>query len=190
MITLSNGAKIYNFGRPKLFLMGGVHGEERAPVMALMTIIKDDLKDVWVLPCLNIQGHKELNRFCGDKNLNGEFKGDTTIDFMLELMEILKNNIPDTFVDLHEDVNSSNDYIWSDFDNDDAKVRVYCERHKVGLIYQPDIDEYYYSTVGTSQSFAREIGVKNCYTTETAQYAPFDKRLKANKNYIKLFMGV
>jgi predicted deacylase len=188
-VKLSNGAKIYTYGRPKLFLMGGVHGEERAPVMALMTIIKDDLKDVWILPCLNIQGHRELNRFCGKKNLNGEFKEDTTVDFMQELMQILKDNVPTTFVDMHEDVESSNDYIWSDFDNDDTKVRNYCKANNLGLFYQPEVDEYYYSTVGTSQSFARKIGVKNCYTTETAQYAPFDERLKANKKFIKLFMG-
>ena len=106
-----------------------------------------------------------------------------------EAMEILKKNVPTTFVDMHEDVNSSNDYIWSDFDNDDLKIRNYCKANNLGMIYQPDIDEYYYSTVGTSQSFAREIGVKNCYTTETAQYAPFDKRLKRNKDYIKLFIG-
>ena len=188
MITLSNGANIYDFGRPKLFLMAGVHGEERSPVMALMTIIKDDLKDVWVMPCLNIQGHKELNRYCGNKNLNGEFKEETTLDFMQELMELLKNNVPDMFVDLHEDVSTENDYIWSHFDNEEKmenKVRKYCKENKIGMMYQPDI-EYY---KGCSETFARNIGVKSAYTTETKQYAPFDERLKANKNYIKLFIG-
>jgi len=188
MIKLSNGATIYDFGRPKLFLMGGVHGEERAPVMALMTIIKDDLKDVWILPCLNIQGHKELNRFCGDKNLNEEFNEDTILDFMTELMDLLRNNKPEVFVDLHEDVCAENDYIWTHFDNEkklENKVRAYCKENKVGLLYQPHIK--YYN--GSSEIFARSIGIPSCYTTETRQYAPFDKRLKMNKNYIKLFLG-
>jgi predicted deacylase len=188
MIKLSNGARIYDNGRPDVFLMAGIHGEERAPVMALMTIIKDDLKNVWVLPCLNIQGHKELNRYCGDKNLNGEFKEDTTLDFMQELMEILHCNKPKVFVDMHEDVCAENDYIWSHFDNEESvenKVRVYCKRNDVGLLYQPNIE--YYN--GCSETWARSIGIPNCYTTETKQYAPFDKRLKANKKYIDLFLG-
>jgi len=188
MIKLSNGAKIYDNGRPDLFLMAGVHGEERAPVMALMAMTKDDLKDVWILPCLNIQGHKELNRFCGDKNLNDEFKEETTLNFMQELIEILKNNKPKVFVDLHEDVMTENDYIWTHFDNEkklENKVRAYCKKKNIGLMYQPNI-EYY---KGSSEWFARSIGIPSCYTTETKQYAPFDERLKANKEYIKLFLG-
>jgi len=187
-MKLSNGAEIHTYGRPHLFLMAGVHGEERAGTMALMTIIRDDLKDVWILPCLNIQGHTELNRYCGDKNLNEEFKEDTTLNFMQELMEILRNNKPEIFVDLHEDVCAENDYIWSNFSNEknmDKKVKNFCKKNGVGLLYQPDIDYY----KGSSEQFARKIGVPSCYTTETKQYAPFDKRLKRNKDYIKLFLG-
>jgi len=186
-IKLSNGAEIYTYGRPDLFLMAGIHGEERAPVMALMTILNDGLENVWVLPCLNIQGHKELNRFCGTKNLNDEFTDETTLDFMQELMEILRNNKPKIFVDMHEDVCAENDYIWTHFSNDEYienEVRAYCENNGIGLLYQPTI-EYY---KGSSERFAREIGVSNCYTTETRQYAPFSKRLRSNKNYIKFFL--
>ena len=192
MITLTNGAKIYQYGRPDLFLMSGVHGEERASVMALMTILSNDLKNVWILPCLNIQGHNELNRFCGNKNLNDEFTENTTLDFMQELMDILKNNKPKIFVDMHEDTEAQNNYIWTHFSNDEYiedRVRAYCKENDLGLFYQPEVDEYYYSTIGTSQSFAERIGVPNSYTTETMQYAPFNKRLKANKNYIKFFLG-
>ena len=158
--------------------MGGVHGDERAPVMALKTFIKSDLEDVWILPCLNMQGYKEFNHFCGDNNLNDEFTKDTTLVFIQELMEILKNNKPDLFVDMHEDVEASNDYIWTDFDNGD--INEYCKENNLGLLYQPEIDEYYYSTKGTSQSFAREIGIKNCYTTETWAYSPINRRLNRN----------
>jgi len=187
-VKLTNGAEIHTYGRPNLFLMSGVHGEERAGVMALTTILKDGLENVWILPCLNIQGHQELNRYCGDKNLNDEFRKETTLGFMQELMEILKNNKPKIFVDLHEDVCAESDYIWSHFSNEkniDKKVRSFCEKKDVGLVYQPDI-EYY---KGSSEQFARKIGIPSCYTTETKQYAPFAKRLKRNKDYIKLFIG-
>ncbi len=186
MIKLSNGAAIYNNGRCGKFLMGGVHGDERAPVVALTTFIKLDLEDVWILPCLNMQGHKELNHFCGDKNLNDEFREDTTLVFMQELIEILKNNKPNLFVDMHEDVEASNDYIWTDFDNDDIKE--YCKANNLGLFYHPEVDEYYDSTKGTSQSFAREIGIKNCYTTETWAYSPLNRRVKRNIEYINYFL--
>ncbi len=193
MIKLSNGARIYTYGKPNLFLLGGVHGEERASAMALMHTLSDNLKNVWILPCLNKQGYEELNRLCGKKNLNEEFEEDTTLPFMHELMNILKENKPKIFVDMHEDVDASNAYIWTHFFNEkkiEKKVRAYCKANDIGLTYQPDVDEYYYSTKGTSQSFAHEIGVPSSYTTETMQYAPFDKRLKQNREYINFFLSI
>ena len=186
MITLVNGAKIYQYGRPKIFLMSGVHGEERAGVMALLTILKNDLKDVWILPCLNVQGHKELNRFCNGDNLNHEFQGDTTIDFMQELMEIIKNNKPDLFVDLHEDTEEDCNYIWSNFKNTmNKEVELYCERNDYGYFCYPDSAYYKYS----SETWARSIGIPNAYTTESYSYQPFQDRLKVNKGFIKFFLS-
>jgi hypothetical protein len=190
MITLLNGAKILQYGEPRLFIMAGVHGEETAPIIAIKTCLHDKLKDVWFLPCLNIQGYKENNRFCGTKNLNDEFRKDTKLEFMQEFLEILEKEKPEVFVDMHEDTDAANDYIWGDFDNEctlDGRVRKYCKDNKLGLIYQPEVDAYYYSTIGTSQSFAKNIGIKSAYTTETMQYQSYSKRLKQNRNYIDFF---
>ena len=187
MIVLTNGAKIYQYGRPKKFLMSGVHGEERAGVMTLISIIKDNLKDVWVLPCLNMQGHKELNRFCNGKNLNDEFREDTTIDFMRELMEVIRNNKPDLFIDLHEDTEEDCNYIWSNFKNKmNNEVELFCKRKDYGYFCYPDSGYYKYS----SESWARSIGIPSAYTTESFQYQPLQDRLKVNKGFVEFFLSM
>ena len=116
-IKLKNDSTIYCYGEPKRFFMGGVHGEERAPVMALNTLLRDNLEDVWILPCLNRKGFEDYNRFHGKYNLNSQFKPDTPFDFMKQLMDILLNEKPKLFVDMHEDVDSHFDYIWTSFQN-------------------------------------------------------------------------
>ncbi len=185
MITLVNGAKIYQFGRPKTFLISGVHGEERAGVVALLHLVNDKPKDVWILPCLNVQGYGELNRFCNGKNLNDEFREDTDIDFMQELMEIIKNNKPELFVDLHEDISEDVNYIWTHFSNTiNSEVLSFCERKDYMYLCYPNVSYY----KNSSETWARSIGITNCYTTESYQYQPFKKRLKVNKGFIEFFL--
>lgn len=196
IIKLENNAIIYKFGEPKLFIMAGIHGEEMAPIKALQETIDDykkgnyEFHNTWVLPCLNIKGYKENNRFYYDANLNGEFKDSTDIYFMYELTSILKKYNIEIFVDLHEDVDAQADYMWSTFKNDsgiDNKVREFCKQINIGLIYQPPVKFY----EGSSGSFAEKLSnIKATYTTETMQYAPINDRIKRNKEYIQFFKSL
>jgi len=191
-IKLFNGAIIYAHGEAKRFFMAGVHGEERASVMALNTLLRDNLEDVWILPCLNRKGFEELNRFHGKYNLNSEFKPDTKLEFMKQLMDIVENERPKLFVDMHEDVELYFDYIWTTHDNDfNDEVRLFCKKEDIGLLYcpekfpeVPDVNRY----VGDSENWARKICP--AFTTETAQYNSFNNRVRMNRKYFEFFMGV
>lgn len=193
-IELKNGSVIYCYGEPLRFFLGGVHGEERAPVMALESILKEDLQDVWILPCLNQKGFAENNRFRGRYNLNSEFKSDTKLEFMLQLMEIISTAKPKLFVDMHEDVDTYYNYIWTSFDNGDslnAQVRKFCRKEDIGLLYCPNkwpespAMNFYR---GTSETWARQICPS--FTSETAQYNSIDERISMNKKYFEFFMGI
>lgn len=192
-IKLSNGAIIYAHGKANRFFMAGVHGEERAPVMALNTLLRDNLEDVWILPCLNKKGFEEFNRFHGKYNLNSQFKSDTELPFIKELMYIIQNESPKLFVDMHEDVDSHYDYIWTSFNNSkyNDEVEDFCKKEDVGLLYcpekwpeQPAMNMY----KTAAEDWARKICP--AFTTETAQYNAFNNRVRMNKKYFEFFMGV
>jgi len=172
-MKLSNGAMIYCFGEPNLFIMAGSHGEEKAPIIALEWLLEKKPKNVWVLPCLNIRGFKDDNRFYNGIstrdgvqetfNLNREYKPKTKLLFMQELQTIIRENKPEIFIDMHEHIaeESENDFIWSSLDNKDeeteSKLRDFCRQYDVGITYQPIVKELKYS----SDFFARRCGVLN-----------------------------
>jgi len=191
-LKLSNGAVIYQFGKPNLFLMGGVHGEEKAPVIALHNFLKKHhgrINNTWILPCLNVEGFQNENRLCGEINLADEFKDDTNVKFMQELLDLINNNKPRLFLDMHEDCESDADYIWTHWDNYslnpvlDEYVRKYCREKDVGLKYWPDTRYF----VGTSETYMRSILIPGAYTTETYLYQNLKKRVDKNLEFAEQF---
>ena len=191
-LKLSNGAVIYQFGKPNAFIMSGVHGEERAGVMALNKFLikhQGKINNTWILPCLNIEGFENQNRLCGTINLADEFREDTDLKFMQELLSILENNKPHIFVDLHEDCESDADYVWTHWDNFnlnpmlEENLRDFCRKNSIGLKYWPD-SKYY---DGTGEKFARNILIPSAYTTETFLYQNLDVRIKRNLEFAEQF---
>ena len=202
-LILSNGAQIHKFGAPKLFLIGGIHGEEIAPVLALegeierayTTEMRTDkapvLENVWVLPCLNMEGREQQNRYYREHNLNSEFKETSYINFMQELVvNILQKYDIGILVDMHEDTDAHNDYIWNTFYNPsfiDNQVSEFCKKLDIGMTYQPEV-EFYRGTCGDFG--AEQNNINATFTTETMQYAPIEKRVERNKEYIKFFKSL
>lgn len=188
LIKLYNGAEIYTFGKPYLFLMSGVHGEERSGPLALRKLVKSaELNNVWVLPCLNVEGYNGNNRLCGQFNLNSEWKETTQLDFMKQLMALLEMNKPKLFVDLHEDYEQVS-YVWSNFNNPtniEKEVRDFCVKRKVGWIVWPR-DKVY---EGTSEDWAQSQNIP-AYTPEVGMYNNFDKRLIMAEKFIEFFIDL
>ncbi len=192
-IQLSNKATLYKFGNPNGIIISGVHGEERAGPMAIQRLLSTEpelFENVWILPVLNIDGYNKQYRYNNYKfNLNSEFKPDTKLKFISEFMDIMKSINPSLFIDLHEDCESRSDYIWTHSDNGEkieSLVRDFCKDTKTGLIYWPTIDFYKYS----SESFARSLGIKNCYTLETTLNKPLEDRVTKHIKYIKFFLDL
>lgn len=179
-MKLSNGATIYKFGKPKLFVLAGVHGEEVSPIVTLNQIIGSDLKDVWILPCLNVKGFKEMTRKDGKYNLNDEFKFDSELTYMSELCKVLEEIKPDMFVDMHEDCESDVDYIWTHKKND---INLDGQLKDTGIFVHPGSDFY----KGTSETFMRNLGCRNAFTTEVTTEKPLEERIKKNKLYFNYF---
>ena len=189
MIKLYNGAEIYTFGKPHLFIMSGVHGEERSGPLALRKLIhyNKNLENVWVLPCLNLEGFNTNNRYCGTYNLNSEWKDATQVDFVKQLMALLEMNKPKLFVDLHEDYEQV-DYVWSNHNNPvniENEVRDFCIKRKVGWIVWPR-DKVY---EGTSEDWAAQKGIP-AYTPEVGMYQNFDKRMVMANKFIEFFVDL
>jgi len=201
MLRLSNGVTIHQFGEPRLFIVAGSHGDEKAPVIAIESILTKKLKnDVWIISCLNKQGFADENRFySGIKtrdglqenfNLNREYRARTKLKFMKELQDIIKEYKPEIFLDMHEHIaeDTANDFIWSSLDNKneavESNLREFCRQHKVGIIYQPLTKEYRDS----SDFFARRFGSLNAYSTETYKYNPIKRRVSMNKKFVRFFL--
>ena len=194
MITLSNGAQIYNFGKPNLFLMSGVHGEERSGPIALLNLLKRNrgkLNNIWILPCLNVKGYEEINRLCNGVNIQDVFYEDSSLDFVNQLISILQKNVPFIFVDLHEDCESENNYIWSHWDNYtnnpmiEQQIQSFCIKNDYGLTYAPNTKSM---SNGTTETFMRDLGVHSAYTCEARMYESINKRIETQENYVKFFM--
>ena len=194
MITLSNGAQIYNFGKPNLFIMSGVHGEERSGPMALFNLLKrkkNRLDNIWILPVLNVKGYEELNRLCGGINIQDQFFAESKLDFVNQLVSIIGNNVPFMFVDLHEDCESEVNYIWSHWDNYtnnpmiEMKVQQYCIKNNYGLTYAPDTPKM---SVGTTETYMRAIGAHSSYTAEVKMYESINKRVEDQESFIEFFI--
>lgn len=174
--------------------MSGVHGEERAGPIAIQQLMKQypsKFEDVWVLPILNIHGYVNQYRFNNyEFNLNTEFTQNTKLKFMKELMDILSNiDKPKLFVDLHEDSESDIDYVWASLQNKPEhsdQVRKFCKETDTGLMYWPDIKYY----EGSSETFARNLGIDSCYTPETTLNKPLIDRVNKHIKYLKFFLSL
>ena len=106
------------------------------------------------------------------------------------IVNILKSNDIGIFVDMHEDVDANCDYIWSTFKNPahiDNRVREFCKNKDIGMTYQPRV-EFYCHTSGDFTE--QQDNIQASYTTETMQYAPIEKRIKRNEEYIQFFKSL
>ena len=188
-IALSNESAVFRFGKgTKLFIMSGVHGNERSGPIAIIDFFSNpsNFKDLpiefTVCPLLNTVGWDENSRYEAHINLNRCFnqKGPK---FIQELMNLLRNNTPDYFVDLHEDFDKKEkDYLWiqegagSDFTKQIAKET------GMGLLYwNENQDEWDFSS---SEEFIRSLGCKNAFTAEPYSLTNFTRGVKENIDII------
>lgn len=195
LTKLSNGSYIAEFGAktPKkiLFILSGVHGEERSGPIALLkfvenSIIKNELKKgtkLIIVPCLNDKGWNTKKRKWGNFNLNCQFNQFCRVPFVLELMKYIKKNKPYMFVDLHEDIVTSYPYVFRHIKaTTDFVIRM---KNFLHVKDEPYLNPNTQNWAGTSETFAYNIGVKNYVTVETPPRWKLKNRVKIHTKSIK-----
>jgi|GEM_PF-1279349 len=182
MHGLSNGAIILttheSVSGPKVALLSGLHGEERAGPIALLTWLERTRtlpKDVrlWICPLLSRRTWDSRERAPGGTNLNRVWNADEAPPIVADAMASLRAFKPDVFIDLHEEQTI-----------DDG--RAYAHRHGTSawgrylqrVLGASTREGVWHKLDGkTAESFVRSIGCKRTSTVETAQTEPLAKRV-------------
>lgn len=177
---LASGRIIYYLGKgpQKISLMSGIHGEERAGPIALLTWLETarkgkliDKKKISLMIC-PLVGHDAWNkRFRlenGKINLNSVWARDRAPRYVHEIKRAIENFEPTIFVDFHEDstITDKEPYIWR---NQAAKGIILNLQHafgcppKKGLWKSPQFK-------GTTETFVYiSTGCLETTTIETPQ---------------------
>ncbi|MDA7915893.1 M14 family metallocarboxypeptidase [Verrucomicrobia bacterium] len=103
---------------PWVYLSAGVHGDEPAPLLAVLQLLEEDLfplgVSVVLIPCLNPEGFRMNSRFSGEGvDLNRAYRKDSSVPVVRAHQEILTTFPPFDFaLCLHEDWEASGFYIY------------------------------------------------------------------------------
>lgn len=187
MHGLSNGAIILttheSTSGPKVALLSGLHGEERAGPIALLTWLERTRtlpKDVrlWICPLLSRRTWDSRERAPGGTNLNRVWNDDAAPPIVADAMASLRAFKPDVFLDLHEEQTIT-----------DGRAAVHCE-------VPAGWSAHFAAMLGakataaprkhSSESFVRSIGCKRTGTVETAQTEPLATRVNFQAQAIAL----
>lgn len=117
---LSNGAVVAQYGdsdAPGIFLLSGVHGDERSGPEALLSLLEGPLgsccfERILVCPVLNDEGWDKGERNWRGLDLNRSFSEQGAPPFVRELMILLQANPPLAVLDLHEDETEQDPYLF------------------------------------------------------------------------------
>lgn len=183
---LDNGASIISVGNgTPIFLLSGVHGNERSGPIALLRLLKKtDLKKfcedkkihLRICPLLNNIGWDNRERMWNGLDLNRSLQPSTsTPKFIQRLMSELKRELPVLIVDLHEDSETSYPYVFSlttDTHNLPKELAKYLGS-KVEY-YTPEEGREY---DGSSENFTRSLGCELGITNEVPTAWSLERRV-------------
>ena len=188
MTGLTNGSIILRTSEsvtgPRIALLSGLHGEERAGPIALLTWLESVKKlpdgiQFWICPLLSRRAWESRERAPDGLNLNRVWN-DKAPPIVKDAMASLRAFKPQVFIDLHED------HLITD-------GRPYVYRHETstwGKTFQEMLGvksrEWDALDHETAESFARGLGCKRTATVETAQTERLEDRVRFHVNAIAL----
>lgn len=184
-IPLSNGSFLYKFGKgKKLFVLSGVHGNERSGPISIIEYFSDREKilnlpiEFLVCPILDTKGWDEDTRDYGDTNLNRSFNAQGP-QFMKELMFSLKQEGPSYFLDIHEDIDKNKkDYLWIKEGAGTDFNKWVAHETSMNLEYWDDQQPNWNNA--SSEEFIRSVGCDDAITSEVYALRSFDERVQKN----------
>lgn len=180
-VPLTEDVSMFTRGKGKitLFVISGIHGEERSGPISLFNWAKKiaDRKikgKVVVVPLMNPTAWNMRRRAVGNKNLNFVWNEKRAPKFpqVKKVMRLLEKEKAVIFLDLHED-SSAEDGLH------------YICRHltsRWGLQFQKDVGVsprrgiWKKHDYQTAESFAHALGIEKSFTVETSPYHHIDDR--------------
>lgn len=192
--VLSNGARIMSWGNatdPCLFILSGVHGDERSgPVALLDELQRQDLTE-WcqsqqmslrVCAVINREGWNGNLRCWYGQDLNRVFGHPDAPDFLVELVAELERRPPSMFLDLHEDDEVDTHYLFDLVPEDTGFVQDMA-RDIAATVETWSMDEQEW--VGSSEVVARNLGARFAVTVEACGKHPFPQRVAFQKSALR-----
>lgn len=179
-----NGAYSAHFGSPRdplAFFMSGLHGDEQAGPLALLEWLEKDghhrlLKKniaLKVIPLVNDLGWDRYTRNYGRQNLNRNFDSRAP-GFLRQMMLAIEKRPPKFFLDLHEDQQVRNAYIFR-MAGDASGLSEFLQANMQAydLLWKPAR-----TWGGTSEVFVRSLGCRYAATTETPRGWSLRRRIR------------
>jgi predicted deacylase len=192
IVRFANGCYRATFGReraPLAWFMSGMHGDEQAGPLALLEWLKIGghrrlLKagiSLSILPLVNDRGWEDYVRNYGRRNLNRNFNARAP-QFLREIMSDMRRRAPRYFLDLHEDQQVRDAYIFR-MKDDPSGLSEYLQNGMrcYDMVWTPRK-----SWSGTSEVFARSLGCRLAATTETPRGWSLKKRIEWHCNCLDL----
>lgn len=189
-IKLTDDVSVFKRGKGKctLFIIAGIHGEERASVVSLYNWAKKlaNLKvhgKICVIPIINPKAWGLRRRSTGNQNLNFVWNDKRAVKHpqIQKVMKMLRKNPPVVFLDLHEDGGQlgGEHYIcrnkgcsWGLQMQKDLAVS-----KRMGIWTKHDYQ--------TAESFVHSLGVDKSFTVETSPYHHIDDRCTFHQSVIE-----
>lgn len=190
--TLSNGAPVlYKPGNKVFSIISGIHGDEKAGPLFLYQLLKtlvknkDSIPDgLLIIPLVNNIGWDYNSRFYKewkedyfgpDIDLNRQFKKDTEIKLIQEIMNIYRDKPIVLHWDIHEDDSRNYEYVFGFSGNSDLSKEL--------AQYLECWLEIWVQFDGSSESFLIDLFDRqvSSLTTETPPIWELAQRIEWNK---------
>lgn len=181
LTQLEHGGSLATFGEgPRLALMSGLHGDERSGPLAILQWLEESSGkelvprgcQLWVAPLVNAHGWDAGVREWNGQDLNRLFGSDAP-PFLSAIMNSLDSQLPCVFLDLHEDSDRPELYIYHYVeDRHDVDVQL-AEALGATLVAWSDFGPW----EGSGEVFLRRRGCQRCITIEIPPTWSLDERI-------------
>ncbi|MBT4375850.1 DUF2817 domain-containing protein [archaeon] len=180
-----------------ILITAGCHGNEPAPVYAMQKFLKIKQfprnKRIILIPCINPTGFILDSEYNKEKiNINRDFKKESLSNEANILKKIIKKYSPKFVVNLHEDPDETNFYIWVEGESHKRQAKKLIQRLNVSYFKDKDIHgnqvkEGIILNSDKENSFEDYLiknGIPN-FCTETPGEWTIEKRIKINLDILK-----
>lgn len=186
MTPLSEGRKYYSLTKsgPHVVITSGIHGDEPGGPMAILklfqTLVPEQLRhlpSMCVMPLMSFEAFDGETRETGGQDLNRAWNDKTVPTYLAEFREHLKTNVPDVFLDLHEDPKPDVENPYT-FRSSNAPGIIADMQDAFGL--EPKKPDY----EGSITAFVNALGCAQAATIETPETWPLMKRIVFHKRVV------